>query len=402
MDNKSGCIIAAIIGIAVVALIGLVGGAAGIGYFYYMREAEVTTTAAATPVDISDSVSIPADPGRVPTTEEAEVLARMSVMSFASAVNAGNFSMFYAGISDAWKARTSAADLENAFKEFMEKKMDLTGVSGAAASFTRDPYLADGDRLSLEGYFPTPDYKVKFDLQYAAEEGRWKLTYFGIHAVPVGESGEGYLPDEMEIKRMARQSALLFEKAMAARDFTEFFQNTANLWQRETSPAQLKAIFQSFIDHGVDFTGMGTAEPVLDEEPYMDEDGWLRVRCHFVTPIYKVMAQFKYAYEDEKWKLVAINVNPADKSAEMGGPMPSRAEMEKMVARDLTAFNRAITSGSFESFYQGISNTWKAQISPWTLEDIFQEFIDKKIDLGEWSRRRRFLPSPRAWTKTGG
>ena len=60
---------------------------------------------------------------------------------------------------------------------------------------------------------------------------------------------------------------------------------------------------------------------------------------------------------------------------------PPAAEAGRMALVSMLAFNAAIQSQSFDTFYLGIAKLWQEQITAAKLLDIFQSFIDAKIDL---------------------
>ena len=62
-------------------------------------------------------------------------------------------------------------------------------------------------------------------------------------------------------------------------------------------------------------------------------------------------------------------------------PAPPAAEAGRMALVSMLAFNAAIQSQSFDTFHLGIAKLWQEQITAAKLLDIFQSFIDAKIDL---------------------
>ena len=72
-------------------------------------------------------------------------------------------------------------------------------------------------------------------------------------------------------------------------------------------------------------------------------------------------------------------------------PMPSPGELSDLVHSTLTKFNAAITTGTFDDFYTGISKQWKdgqrmsggaaAGVTEKMLHDHFAGFMDQKINI---------------------
>jgi hypothetical protein len=60
---------------------------------------------------------------------------------------------------------------------------------------------------------------------------------------------------------------------------------------------------------------------------------------------------------------------------------PRGGEVEQLIAQTLLAFNHAIKTKNFTAFHDSLSEAWKKQSTPSSLQASFQEFIDKKIDI---------------------
>ena len=75
-----------------------------------------------------------------------------------------------------FKATSSAEQLREAFKVFIEQKEDLTGVGGVEPKLGKAPALGGDGVLTVEGEYPSRPVRVLFLLEYVAEDGEWKLT----------------------------------------------------------------------------------------------------------------------------------------------------------------------------------------------------------------------------------
>jgi len=83
--------------------------------------------------------------------------------------------------------------------------------------------------------------------------------------------------------------------------------------------------------------------------------------------------------ERGKWAVVSVRYG----GLELASPtLPSKAEVERMVAESLLGFNDAVRSKNFVPFYGKLSELWKKQTTPERLQKTFQEFVDKGIDIG--------------------
>jgi hypothetical protein len=73
--------------------------------------------------------------------------------------------------------------------------------------------------------------------------------------------------------------------------------------------------------------------------------------------------------------------------------MPARAQLDALVHETLARFDKALQAADFHDFYTYVSQQWKdgermdgaeaAGVTERMLQDHFQPFIDKKIDLSQ-------------------
>jgi hypothetical protein len=86
--------------------------------------------------------------------------------------------------------------------------------------------------------------------------------------------------------------------------------------------------------------------------------------------------------ESGNWKVAGVRYGGVDLVTVQTLPsVPSEDELKRMVTASLLDFNRAIRSGDFAAFYDKLSAVWKKQTTPGELQKVFQEFIDKNIDI---------------------
>ena len=128
-----------------------------------------------------------------------------------------------------------------------------------------------------------------------------------MQAIPFVENS-GKVPTNKELKKLALDSLLLFNVALQTKDFENFYNHSAKLWQKETSPDKLLEAFQSFIDKEVNIASIAKLEPTFDEAPAVNEDGLLVMKGFYPTQPSRVFFQLKYIDEDGSWALAAINV----------------------------------------------------------------------------------------------
>lgn len=190
----------------------------------------------------------------------------------------------------------------------------------------------------------------------------------------VSQAATPKVPPTAELKTLARDSLLQFNDAIQAKDFTGFHKKISALWQSQITPEQLLEVFHSFIDQHVNIAAIATVEPVFEPAPKIDGDGVLVVEGRYETPPKNVDFRLKYVQEKDAWKLIGVrlNVTPA---------VPSEAEAKTLVRDSLLAFNDAVQAKDFTSFHKKIATLWQEQITPEKLQELFQSFIDQKINL---------------------
>lgn len=75
--------------------------------------------------------------------------------------------------------------------------------------------------------------------------------------------------------------------------------------------------------------------------------------------------------------------------------VPEDEQMQEMTRTALMDFNEAVQDGDFASFHSTISKTWQKQTTPEKFNQVFSEFISKKVDIsGVGSRDADFSPTP--------
>jgi len=112
----------------------------------------------------------------VPDEETLRSMTDSCFQMFALAVNAEDFSEFYADISELWKSQTDAVSLGQNFKVFMDNDIDFTELESLEAIYSEEPFIDEKDILRLNGYYPTQPATTYFKLGYIYEYPDWKLS----------------------------------------------------------------------------------------------------------------------------------------------------------------------------------------------------------------------------------
>ncbi|HEX8735243.1 MAG TPA: hypothetical protein VF721_07985 [Pyrinomonadaceae bacterium] len=75
--------------------------------------------------------------------------------------------------------------------------------------------------------------------------------------------------------------------------------------------------------------------------------------------------------------------------------VPGTKEMREMTRTALMDFNAAVEMGDFTDFYSKISKIWQKQVTPERFNEVFGEFIEKKVDISEiGSNNPIYTPRP--------
>jgi hypothetical protein len=208
------------------------------------------------------------------------------------------------------------------------------------------------------------------------------LLILSLLFIPLGLHGETpKLPKDKALKALVFDSLFAFNKAVQEKSFAQFHEERLSSEFRQQFPIEkFTATFQAFIDKGYDISNIAKSEPVFDIPPTIDSDGLLVLKGHYPTRPNKVTFKLTYVYEGSAWKLLGINVQAAP-FVENAGQVPIDKELRKLALDSLLLFNVAVQTESFEDFYNHISKLWQKETTPEKLQEIFQSFIDKKINI---------------------
>lgn len=240
---------------------------------------------------------------------ERSALARDTLLAFNNAVQEKSFAGFYREqTSSTFRKQFTLQKFSQAFQVFIEKNYDISNVAKAEPVFDPAPAIDKEGVLVLKGHYATRPNKVTFLLRYVREGSDWKVLGINVQAVPFVEN-TGEVPSDKELKGLVLDSLLAFNKAIQTQSFENFYGRIAELWRTETTPEKLQEIFQSFIDKEINISHITKLEPVFDEAPAINADGFLVAKGSYATKPSKVLFELKYVHQDEAWKLIGINVN---------------------------------------------------------------------------------------------
>jgi hypothetical protein len=243
-----------------------------------------------------------------PSNKEVKALVFDSLFAFNKAVQQKSFTQFHEErLSTQFKKKFPLEKFTATFQVFLDKNYDISNIAKSEPVFDNSPAIDNDGYLVVKGYYPTRPNKVTFELTYEYESSAWKVLGLNVQVVPVAEN-TGKAPAVKEIKKLALDSLLLFNVAVQTKSFENFYNKSAKLWQKETTPQKLLKAFQSFIDQKINIASIVKVQPDFDGSPAINEDGFLVVKGSYPIQPNKVFFELKYASEDDSWKLVGINV----------------------------------------------------------------------------------------------
>ena len=257
-------------------------------------------------IALSTSAQTPA----VPSEKELKTLTHDSLLAFNKAVQAKDFTAFHKQISALWREQITPAKLKSIFQTFIDQEIDLDPIIPLEPVFDEPAKIDDDEVLVLNGHYETRPSVVQFRLKYLNEESQWKLVGIKVDVKPANEPA-GKIPSRREARVLALESLLAFNRAVQAKNFATFHRQIADVWRKQTTPAELRKAFASFIEQEVDIAPIAGLQPVFDPAPGFDENNFLLLKGYYPTKPNKVGFKLRYIQEDGQWQLVNIAVNVA-------------------------------------------------------------------------------------------
>ena len=124
------------------------------------------------------------------------------------------------------------------------------------------------------------------------------------------EESTSEIPEKDELKSLTGASLLSFGRAVKDKDFLGFYKDTAEAWQKQTTPEKLRDAFKDFLNKNIDLpSAIEKTEPVFNKPPTLDSNGVLIVQGYYPTAPNRVLFTLKYFKEEGEWKLVGVDVN---------------------------------------------------------------------------------------------
>ena len=323
-----------------------------------------------------------------PEIPEQSVLAEIieeTMLEFAIAVKAEDFTVFYRRISKFWQDQVTKEELLNEFQSFIDKKIDLTALEGKKPDIDKKPILDKKGWLILQGKYEAFPILVEFNLEYVHEDMVWKLVGINVKTSPMpgSEPESGKMPTAAFMKQIVQKVMLDFAEAVNARDFSDFYAEISEIWQKQITKEKMEATFKSFSDKKIDLSVLKGHLPEFTVAPFINNKNVLIIKGKYLVSEGEVLFEHKYIYEASAWKLLGIKVNigPNTLAKTKSEIIPPQVEIRSLVQQTMQDFALALKAKDFSKFYKNIAQIWQDQTSLDEFSRIFKSFIDKNIDL---------------------
>lgn len=222
--------------------------------------------------------------------------------NFFAAAAEQDYETAYTFLSSDFKAATSMDELErflaqSAVGDYIKGHWNSRSVSGGQGELEGEIETGDGGSVPIK-------------LTLVKEEGKWKILSIQKSSAGLieSENGGATIPDQRRLTMLTDESMHDFALAVNAGDFGGFHSNISALWRSQISKEELFDIFKSFSEQEVDLTVLEGITPVFSEEPYIDDNGVLRLVGYYPTQPSVTNFRLSYLYEHPEWKLAGINV----------------------------------------------------------------------------------------------
>lgn len=110
----------------------------------------------------------------------------------------------------------------------------------------------------------------------------------------------------------------------------------------------------------------------------------------------------KLIEEQGEWKVLGLTGPQAGvQIGSVGKQVPPDDELRRLTTRTLLDFNEALQEKDFSRFHATVSTTWKGQITPERLAEVFQPLIDAEVDLAPIDQVAPVFSEPPALDEDG-
>jgi hypothetical protein len=120
----------------------------------------------------------------------AEKLVKYVIIAVDQGNATGNYSVLRELGTARFQATTSSARLYEAFAGLRRVKLDMSALTMLKPTFTKPPVIEKG-QLRIVGFFPTTPIRINFQLSFAQQNGKPKISSMNIVPVKASASAGG-------------------------------------------------------------------------------------------------------------------------------------------------------------------------------------------------------------------
>ena len=218
---------------------------------------------------------------------------------FFLALKAGDQAKARTYLAEEFRASTTDEEL----KRFVEKSA-LAHYESASWT-TRSIENSRGD---LAGTVTTESGgSIPMSISLVKEGGEWKILSLRKPDAGILADDPRPQPNHAEQLRLAGDTTRKFVDAVGRRDFTQFRESTARLWQGQVTVEQLNDGFKAFNDERIDLRKL-TGEPQIAKAEF-DDDGAFVITGAYPYEAINFQFRYRYVYEAVDWKVVGVSAN---------------------------------------------------------------------------------------------
>ena len=123
----------------------------------------------------------------VPSPLKQEILIKTSLLTLNDANLTGNYTVLHAKLAKPFREQFNPERLQQVFKPFADKKLDLGPIAGKPPIVTADTLIDKRGALVLRGYFDTSPSRVYYEFDFVPSESEWKPIKLNVSVKPPGE-----------------------------------------------------------------------------------------------------------------------------------------------------------------------------------------------------------------------
>lgn len=317
------------------------------------------------------------DTANIPDEENLIGFAASTMNRFALCVQAGDFRELRESASQEMKDEYSLDKFNETFAPFSKLQVDWSEIE-RYKPILDDKGAIDKDAfLVVNGYYPTAPQKVEFNLKYKNENDTWRLVWIYVNTTPLTDTvtASKNMPSEQEQIQLLANTLLVLDEGIQQNNFSQLYREAAQSFKSMYSEEDVQQMFSALSVMKMDFSVPDEFLPEFDQPVRVDEDGLLRMKGAYDNRDGQRYFEMNYVLEKGIWKMAAIHVNWDHSSL-------SQSEHVRLVKETMQGFAAAVMAGDFNEFYNSrLADPFKAEYSKEKFQNIFQAFIDQKIDL---------------------